>query len=132
MGFPREVHRRVDLTVTEPRLIVTKEVCNETRYGVGPACTNFVDLADDGETVLETIVPKLPSGKLKLKPREPFQVFAGESLLVQIDIDAEKSIKYDEKGNGEWQFRPVCSSLSRPAACVCQQRSWLFSEWIRP
>jgi len=49
VGFPREVHRRVDLTVTEPRLIVTKEVCNETRYGAGPACSNFVALADDGD-----------------------------------------------------------------------------------
>ncbi len=49
VGFPREVHRRVDLTVTEPNLIVTKLVCNETRYGIGPACTNFVPLADDGD-----------------------------------------------------------------------------------
>ncbi|MGI9645217.1 MAG: hypothetical protein ACR2O6_07910, partial [Ilumatobacteraceae bacterium] len=49
IGFPREVHRRADLTVTEPELTVTKEVCNETRYGVGPACSNFVALADDGD-----------------------------------------------------------------------------------
>ncbi len=35
IGYPREVYRRVDLTVTEPNLIVTKEVCNETRYGPG-------------------------------------------------------------------------------------------------
>ncbi len=49
IGFPREVHRRVDLTVTEPLLTVTKEVCNETIYGVGAACTNFVLLADDGD-----------------------------------------------------------------------------------
>ncbi|MCA9502228.1 MAG: DUF11 domain-containing protein [Myxococcales bacterium] len=49
IGFPREVHRRVDLTVTEPNLLVTTEVCNETRYGIGAACTNFVPLADDGD-----------------------------------------------------------------------------------
>jgi len=49
VGFPNEVHRRVDLTVTEPHLIVTKEVCNETRYGAGAACSNFVTLADDGD-----------------------------------------------------------------------------------
>ena len=49
VGFPREVHRRVDLTVTEPRLTLLKEVCNETLYGVGPGCTNFVPLADDGD-----------------------------------------------------------------------------------
>jgi len=80
-------------------------IYNEIRLYVDEI--RLVDLDDDGETVLETIIPKLPSGKLKLKPREPFQVVAGESLLVQIDIDAEKSIKFDEKGNGEWQFRPV-------------------------
>ena len=49
VGFPREVHRRVDLTVTEPNLIVTKEVCNETRYGLGATCSNFVPLANDGD-----------------------------------------------------------------------------------
>jgi uncharacterized repeat protein (TIGR01451 family) len=49
VGYPREVHRRVDLNVTEPNLIVTKEVCNETRYGSGPACSNFQPLVDDGD-----------------------------------------------------------------------------------
>ena len=49
VGFPPEFRRSVDLTVTEPRLIVDKEVCNETIYGVGPACSNFVPLADDGD-----------------------------------------------------------------------------------
>jgi len=49
IGYPPEFRRRVDLTVTEPRLILTKEVCNETIYGAGPACSNFVPLADDGD-----------------------------------------------------------------------------------
>ncbi|MCP3938019.1 MAG: hypothetical protein GY708_21940, partial [Actinomycetia bacterium] len=49
IGYPREVFRRVDLTVTEPNLIVTKEVCNEALYGAGAACSNFVALADDGD-----------------------------------------------------------------------------------
>ncbi|HEX5636648.1 MAG TPA: hypothetical protein VFY78_06145, partial [Gammaproteobacteria bacterium] len=52
-GFPVEAIRRIDLRVTEPNLLVTKEVCNETLYGVGPACTNFVTLpavANDGDT----------------------------------------------------------------------------------
>lgn len=49
IGYPPEFRRRVDLTVTEPRLILTKEVCNETIYGIGPGCTNFVPLADDGD-----------------------------------------------------------------------------------
>ncbi|MDH3641153.1 MAG: DUF11 domain-containing protein, partial [Gammaproteobacteria bacterium] len=49
VGFPPEFRRRVDLTVTEPNIIITKEVCNETLYGVGPSCSNFVPLADDGD-----------------------------------------------------------------------------------
>ena len=49
VGFPREVHRRVDLTVTEPRLTLVKEVCNEVLYGTGPSCSNFVPLANDGD-----------------------------------------------------------------------------------
>jgi uncharacterized repeat protein (TIGR01451 family)/fimbrial isopeptide formation D2 family protein len=49
VGYPPQSVRRFDLTVTEPRLIVTKEVCNETLYGVGPTCSNFVPLADDGD-----------------------------------------------------------------------------------
>ena len=49
IGYPNEPIRREDLTITEPRLIVVKEVCNESRYGVGPACSNWTTLADDGD-----------------------------------------------------------------------------------
>ena len=49
MGYPRLEVRRIALTVTEPSITVVKEVCNETLYGVGPTCTNFVHLADDGD-----------------------------------------------------------------------------------
>jgi len=49
VGYPRALERTVSLTVTEPRILVVKEVCNETLYGVGPACGNFVPLADDGD-----------------------------------------------------------------------------------
>jgi uncharacterized repeat protein (TIGR01451 family)/fimbrial isopeptide formation D2 family protein len=49
VGYPREVVRRVDLTVREPRVTIVKEVCNETLYGLGPACSHFVTLADDGD-----------------------------------------------------------------------------------
>ena len=49
VGYPREAVRRVSLTVTEPRILVTKAVCNEALYGVGTACSNFVPLANDGD-----------------------------------------------------------------------------------
>ncbi|MDY6979774.1 MAG: SdrD B-like domain-containing protein [Pseudomonadota bacterium] len=50
VGYPQESVRRVDLTVTEPNILVTKEVCNENLYGTGTGCSNFVDSADDGDT----------------------------------------------------------------------------------
>lgn len=47
------------------------------------------------------------NGKVDLNPREPFYLNAGETLLIQLDIDAEKSLKIHESGNGQWHFRPV-------------------------
>jgi mono/diheme cytochrome c family protein len=68
----------------------------------------LVDVDTDGVTVLEEIHPTIPAnGKVELNPRGPLPVTAGETLLLQIDIDAEKSIKYHATGNGEWKFRPV-------------------------
>ena len=49
-GYPLQSVRRIDLTVTEPSLTLVKRVCNETRYGAGTACSNFVALANDGDT----------------------------------------------------------------------------------
>lgn len=49
VGYPHEAARRVDLTIQEPKLSIVKEVCNEALYGVGPACSHFVPLADDGD-----------------------------------------------------------------------------------
>jgi large repetitive protein len=49
VGYPPQAVRRVDMTVTEPRLTVVKEVCNETLYGMGPACSNWTTLANDGD-----------------------------------------------------------------------------------
>ena len=50
IGYPSVAARTVNLTVTEPNIVVTKEVCNETLYGVGTGCTNFVTTANDGDT----------------------------------------------------------------------------------
>ena len=50
IGYPSEPLRRVDLTVTEPNILVTKELCNENLYTEGIGCTNFVTTADDGDT----------------------------------------------------------------------------------
>jgi hypothetical protein len=53
--------------------------------------------------------PKLPgNGKLDLNPRGSFVVRAGSTVLIQLDMDAEKSVKVAGSGNGQnYQFRPV-------------------------
>lgn len=50
IGYPQQAVRQVDLTVTEPNITVQKRVCNETLYGAGTGCTNFVATANDGDT----------------------------------------------------------------------------------
>ncbi len=49
VGYPRVEVRRVELTVTEPQITVVKEVCNESLNGVGPTCSPWEQLADDGD-----------------------------------------------------------------------------------
>jgi hypothetical protein len=51
---------------------------------------------------------KLPSGKIDLKPREPFYLHDGGNISIRLDIDADKSINLHEAGNsGKCIFRPV-------------------------
>jgi uncharacterized repeat protein (TIGR01451 family)/fimbrial isopeptide formation D2 family protein len=50
LNYPPITDRRVNVTVTEPNLTVTKEVCNETINGIGPLCTTFLPLVNDGDT----------------------------------------------------------------------------------
>ena len=49
VGYPRVEVRQISLTATEPQITVVKEVCNESLYGIGTACSRFVPLADDGD-----------------------------------------------------------------------------------
>jgi hypothetical protein len=59
-----------------------------------------------GETIIK---PKLPAnGKIDLNPRMTFFVDPGETLVVEIDIDAQKSIHVVETGSSSMHiFRPV-------------------------
>jgi len=59
--------------------------------------------------------PKLPgNGKLDLNPRGSFQVVGGETLIIELDMDMEKSLHAHQTGNGKWQFRPVVFVTIRP------------------
>ena len=58
--------------------------------------------------VLETIYPNMAgNGKLDLNPRGDFHVVAGQTLYIQLDIDANKSLHIVQTGNSKYQFRPV-------------------------
>ncbi len=67
----------------------------------------LVKLNDDG-TVDYSVHPKLTgNGKMDLNPRREFVVTDNSNLLIEMDFDAQKSIKYHQSGNGKWHFRPV-------------------------
>jgi len=55
------------------------------------------------------VYPKLPgNGKLDLNPRGDITVAPGETLVLQLDVDANKSIHIVQKGNKqEYEFRPL-------------------------
>ncbi len=64
---------------------------------------------DDMGNILQQEYPSLPgNGKLDLVPRGSFHIAPGETIVIQIDMDAEKSIHIVETGSGNrYQFRPV-------------------------
>jgi len=51
-GYPVQSLRQYDLTITEPNLLVTKDVCNETLAGGTGMCVDadFIDFVDTGDT----------------------------------------------------------------------------------
>jgi hypothetical protein len=51
---------------------------------------------------------KLPSGRIDLGPRSPFQVIPGGTLTIRLDLDANKSINLHPAGKSDkCIFRPV-------------------------
>lgn len=65
-----------------------------------------MQLVDTDVDPNEVVHPKLPP-KIDLNPRGTFTVPEGETLLLEVDIDAEKSLHVVETGNGGFRFRPV-------------------------
>ncbi len=68
----------------------------------------LLERLDADGNVVESIVPRMSgSGKLDLKPSSDLVVLPGETLALQIDMDANKSIHLIQQGNGAYRFRPV-------------------------
>ena len=57
----------------------------------------------------DSIFPALPAnGKIDLLASDGFDVLPGRTLIIEIDMDANKSIKITAAGNsGKYKFRPV-------------------------
>jgi hypothetical protein len=67
-----------------------------------------IDVNSCTNTIADHDQPRLTGNKkLDLNPRGDFVVHSGSVLMVEIDIDANKSIHIVETGNGKYQFRPV-------------------------
>ena len=51
---------------------------------------------------------QLPAnGKIDLVPQGSFDILPGEDLVIQIDIDLERSVHIVQTGNSKYRFRPV-------------------------
>lgn len=63
---------------------------------------------DDAGAIVETVEPELPAnGMIDLNPRMDFIVSGDEPLVLQLDLDADKSLQAIRLGNGKYRFRPV-------------------------
>ncbi len=77
----------------------------------------LVECGDDGvpEDAAGWEHPHLPgNGKMDLSPRGTFEVIGGETLVIELDLDMNKSLHVHQTGNGRWQFRPVIFVTIRP------------------
>ncbi len=87
-GIPAGAYSKIRLTLSQIQLVDYKGT--DTK-------------ADD-----DFYYPKLPgNGKLDLNPRGSFDIVAGGTLTIQIDMDANKSIHIVGNGKDKYQFRPV-------------------------
>lgn len=57
-------------------------------------------------SVAQTVIPKLPSGRINLNPQAQFTVAPGSQLTISLDINAEKSIQINTTGSEEYIVRP--------------------------
>ena len=101
------------LDLTDAKVFAIREGVPAGTYNKIRLTLTDMDLVDNNGTnnPADDVIfhPKLPgNGKLDLNPRGDFDVISGETLVIQIDMDANKSIHIVKKGNkNEYQFRPV-------------------------
>ncbi len=67
----------------------------------------LVDLDDMGMEIERVTTKLVGNGKIDIKPRGEIVVAGGDTLLVEIDFDMNKSFKTTETGSGKLIVRPV-------------------------
>jgi len=83
-------YNKIRLEVTEVRLVDLGE--------------NLESPADDTEVILDKLAA---NGKIDLIPQGPFNVTAGRTTVIELDIDARRSFQVVETGTGTLKLRPV-------------------------
>ena len=65
-------------------------------------------VAGDGSREVEALRPQLPGdGVIDVVPRGPFFVVPGATLVLEVDVDAEKSIHGEDPGADAYDVRPI-------------------------
>lgn len=80
---------------------------SKIRLGIDDEKVRLYECDENGDPFEFPEIADLPSGKIDLNPRGAFRLRAGSLMLIQLDMDAEKSIHEHETGSGEYKFRPV-------------------------
>jgi hypothetical protein len=67
----------------------------------------LVDIVDPMEPPSVTPVDLPANGKIDLNPQGPFRVLPGQTTVIELDMDANRSFHPVEQGNGDYRLRPV-------------------------
>ncbi|MDH3509843.1 MAG: DUF4382 domain-containing protein [Gammaproteobacteria bacterium] len=67
----------------------------------------LVDISNPTDPVVVTPVDLPANGKIDLNPRGPFTIEAGQTTIVELDMDANRSFQVVEQGNGGFRLRPI-------------------------
>jgi len=66
-----------------------------------------VQLIDTDLPGSQPLVDLPANGKIDLNPQGPFTIAAGQTTVVELDMDANRSFHVVEQGNGDYRLRPV-------------------------